>query len=204
LYASAPLSLSTSSLVALCAKDLYLEKAIFWTVWERAYSLIIRRERTIAVIIVAVVIVAVGVTAYFSSFEPPQIESVKISSVDGISLSGFNLTFSIEIYNPNIVGMTIKNINCNLMLTQTNQLLMNGTHGEINIPAHGSTEIFIKSTVYFAPGISLAFMMIFTKSVMMEMNGGGTAPGLFSDQSFSFSRAFDAYPYISNQVGNVV
>ena len=81
---------------------------------------------------------------------------------------------------------------------------MNGTHGEINIPAHGSTEIFIKSTVYFAPGISLAFMMIFTKSVMMEMNGGGTAPGLFSDQSFSFSRAFDAYPYISNQVGNVV
>ena len=109
-----------------------------------------------------------------------------------------------EIYNPNIVGMTIKNINYNIILTQTNQLLMNGTQGEINIPAHGSTEIFIKSTVYFASGISLAFMMIFTKSVMMEMNGGGTAPGLFSDQSFSFSRTFDAYPYFSNQVGNVV
>jgi len=173
-------------------------------VWERAYSLIIRRKRTIAVIIVAIVIVAVGVTAYFSSFQPPQIESVKISSIDGISLSGFNLTFSIEIYNPNIVGMTIKNINYNLILTQTNQVLMNGTHGEINIPAHASTEIFIKSTVFFAPAISLAFMTIFTKSVMMEINGGGTAPGLFSDHSFSFSRTFDAYPYISNQVRNIV
>lgn len=172
--------------------------------WGRVYSLIIRRKRTIAVIIVAIVIVAVGVTAYFSSFEPPQIESVKISSIDGISLSGFNLTFSIKIYNPNIVGMTIKNINYNLTLTQTNQLLMNGTHGEINIPAHGSTEIFIKSTIYFVPAFSLAFMTIFTKSVVMEINGGGTAPGLFSDQSFSFSRTFDVYPYISNQVGNVV
>ena len=172
--------------------------------WGRAYSLMIRRKRTIAVIIVAIVIVAVGVTTYFSSFEPPQIESVKISSIDGISLSGFNLTFSIKIYNPNIVGMTIKNINYNLILTQTNQLLMNGTHGEINIPAHGSTEIVIKSTIYFVPAISLAFMTIFTKSVVMEINGGGTAPGLFSDQSFSFSRTFDVYPYISNQVGNVV
>jgi LEA14-like dessication related protein len=173
-------------------------------VWERAYSLIIRRKRTVAVIIVAIVIVAAGVAAYFSSSQPPQIESVKISSIDRISLSGLNLTFSIKIYNPNIVSMTIKNITYNLMLAQTNQLLMNGSTGEINIPAHGSTEIFIKSTVYFAPAISLAFMTIFTKSVMMELSGGGTAPGLFSDHSFSFSRTFDAYPYISNQVSNVV
>jgi LEA14-like dessication related protein len=173
-------------------------------VWEHAYSLIIRRKRTVAVIIVAIVIIAAGVTAFFSSVQPPQIESVKISSIDGVSLSGFNLTFSIKIYNPNIIGLTIKNIKYNLTLAQTNQLLMNGTFGEINIPAHGSMEVFVKSTIYFAPTISLAFMTIFTKSVMMEINGGGTALALFSDHSFSFSRTFDAYPYISNQVGNVV
>lgn len=172
--------------------------------WEHAYSLIIQRKRTVAVIIVAIVIIAAGVTAYFSSVQPPQIESVKISSIDAVSLSGFSLTFSIKIYNPNIIGMTIKNIKYNLTLTQTNQVLMNGTLGEINIPAHGSTEVFMKSTIYFAPAISLAFMTIFTKSVMMEINGGGTATALFSDHSFSFSRTFDAYPYISNQVGNVV
>jgi hypothetical protein len=52
--------------------------------------------------------------------------------------------------------------------------------------------------------IALAFMTILSKSVMMEINGGGTAAGLFSDHSFSFSRTFDAYPYISDKFGNVI
>lgn len=172
--------------------------------WEDAYSLIMRRKKTVAVIIVAIVIVAAGVTTYLSSFQPPQIESININSIDSISLSGFNLTFSIKVYNPNLLAITIKNINYSLLLTKTNQLLMNGTYGEITIPAQGSTEILITSTVYSVPALSLAFMTILSKSVMMEINGGGTAAGLFSDHSFSFSRTFDAYPYISDKVGNVI
>ncbi|MGZ4847763.1 MAG: hypothetical protein ACXV2F_05400 [Halobacteriota archaeon] len=171
---------------------------------EDAYSLIVRRKKTVAVIIIAIVIVAAGVTTYLSSFQPPQIESINISSIDSISLSGFNLTFSIKVYNPNLLAITIKNINYSLLLTKTNQLLMNGTYGEITIPAQSSTEIFIKSTVYSIPAVSLAFMTILSKSVIMEINGSGTAAGLFSDHSFSFSRTFDAYPYISDKLGNVI
>ncbi len=167
------------------------------------YSVIMRRKRIIVVTLVTIVLIAIGVTAYFSSFEPPQIESVKISSIDSVSLSGLNLTFSMKIKNPNRLDMMVKSIKYSLMLTQTSQILMNGTCGEITIPAHGSTEIFINSTIHSAPVISLAYMTIFTKSVMMEINVAGTAPGLFSDHNFSSSHTFDAYPYISDQVNNI-
>jgi hypothetical protein len=173
--------------------------------WAEAYALIMRRKRAVAVIIVAIVVAAVGLTSYlFFSFEPPQIESVTVSSVDSISLSGFNLTLSVKINNPNAHSMTIKGIKYNLVLSKTNQLLMNGTFGEINLPAHASTEILAKASVYFAPTINLAYMTIFEKSVMIEINGVGTAQGLFSDQSFSFSRSFDAYPWISEKIGSLV
>lgn len=77
---------------------------------------------------------------------------------------------------------------------------MSGTLGEINLPAHATTEAPVKSSIYFAPTINLAYMTIFEKSVMMEINGAGTAPGIFSDQSFSFNRSFDAYPWINDKL----
>jgi LEA14-like dessication related protein len=113
------------------------------------------------------------------------------------------LTLSVKISNPNARSMTIRNIKYDLMLTETNQLLMSGALGEINLPAHATTEVLVKSSVHFAPTINLAYMTIFEKSVMMEIKAVGTAPGIFSDQSFSFSRSFDAYPWISDKLGSL-
>lgn len=175
------------------------------TMWAEAYALIRRRKRAIAVITIAIVIAAAGLTSYvFSNFEPPQIESVTISSIDNVSLSGFNLTLSVNISNPNARSMTIKSIKYSLVLSETNQRLMSGAVGEISLPAHATTEVLVKSSIYFGPTINLAYMTIFEKTVMMELNGIGTAQGLFSDQSFSFSRSFDAYPWISDKLGSLV
>jgi len=38
----------------------------------------------------------------------------------------------------------------------------------------------------------------------MQVNGSGTAAGLFSDHTFSFSRSFDAYPYISDKLNSLI
>ena len=155
------------------------------------------RWGVIAVIIVVIIIVAGG-AAFFLTLQAPQVQGVKIRSIDNISRSGLTFTFSVVIYNPNIIGMTIKDVTYNLFLTERNQLLSNGTSDGAYIQARGSTEVFITSTVFFAPAISTAFLTIFNKSVIMNVNGVVTAHPLLIDVSVPFNQTFDAYPYIKN------
>ncbi len=169
-----------------------------------ALSVLTQKRSIIVIVLVAIVLVAAVAVTYLTSFQQPQIESITISSINNVSLSGLDLTFAIKISNPNRYDITIKNIKYSLILTQTGQTLMNGTHGEITLPAHGSTEIFLNSTLYSGPAINLAFETVFAKSAMMQVNGGGTAAGLFSDHTFSFSRSFDAYPYISDKLNSLI
>ena len=100
--------------------------------------------------------------------------------------------------SPNIIGMTIKDVTYNLFLTANNQLLSNGTSDGVYVQARGSTEVFITSTVFFGPAISTAFLTIFNKSVVMNVNGVVTAHPLVIDVSVPFNQTFDAYPYIKN------
>jgi LEA14-like dessication related protein len=147
------------------------------------------RTRTIAVIIAVVVIVIAAAGATFLlTLQKPVLEGVSISSVDNVSSSGFNLTFVIKLYNPNVV----------------NQVLSTGAIDGVQIPAQGSVEIPIKSTVNFIPVISVAFQSIFSKSVMMNINGVATAHPLLIDVNVPFSQTFDAYPYISNAASKAV
>jgi LEA14-like dessication related protein len=153
------------------------------------------RTRTIAVIIAVVVIVIAAAGATFLlTLQKPVLEGVSISSVDNVSSSGFNLTFVIKLYNPNVVGVDVKSVTYTLLLVESNQVLSTGAIDGVQIPAQGSVEIPIKSTVNFIPVISVAFQSIFSKSVMMNINGVATAHPLL----------IDAYPYISNAASKAV
>jgi LEA14-like dessication related protein len=110
----------------------------------------------------------------------------------------------IKLYNPNVVGVNIKSITYNLLLTSSNQVLSAGTSDGIQIPARGSVDIPIQSTIYFGSAISTVVQAILTKSVMMNINGVVTAHPLGIDVNVSFSQTFDAYPYISSQVSKII
>jgi LEA14-like dessication related protein len=110
----------------------------------------------------------------------------------------------IKLYNPNVVGVSIKSITYNLVLTSTNQVLSTGTTDGIQIPARGSVDIPIQSTIYFGAALSAVVQALSTQSVMMNVNGVVTAHPLFIDVSVPFSQTFDAYPYISSQVSKIV
>ena len=163
------------------------------------------RRRTIAAIIaVVIVVIAIAGATFVLTLQAPQVQGVSVSSIDNISRSGFTLTFVIKLYNPNVLGVTIKSISYNLVLTSNDQVLSTGTAGEIQIPARGSVDIPIQSTIYFGSAISAVSQALLTKSLMMNANGVVTAHPLFIDVSVPFNQTFDAYPYISSEVSKII
>lgn len=163
------------------------------------------RTRSIVAIIAAVIIViAIVGAAFFLTLQAPLVQGVSVSSIDNVSRSGFTLTFVVKLYNPNVVGVNIKSVTYNLLLTASNQVLSTGTLDGIQIPARGSVDIPIQSTVYFGSAISAVVQALLTKSLMMNLNGVVTAHPLVTDVNVSFSQTFDAYPYISSQVSKII
>jgi len=162
------------------------------------------RARTIAAIIaVVIIVIAAAGAAFFLTLQAPLVESVKVSSIDNVTRSGFTFTFVIKLYNPNVAGVTVKSITYDLLLAENNQKLGNGTAGEFQVPARGSVEIPVQTTIYFSSVISAAFQTIFTKSVMMNLNGVATVHLLWSDVNVPFSQTFDGYPFISDAVSKI-
>jgi LEA14-like dessication related protein len=163
------------------------------------------RTRTIVAIIAAVIIIiAIVGAAFLLTLQAPQVQGVSVSSIDNVSRSGFTLTFVIKLYNPNVVGVNIKSITYNLLLTSSNQVLSTGTSDGVQVPARGSVEIPIQSTIYFGGAIGTVVQALLAKSVMMNVNGVVTVHPLVTDVSVSFSQAFDAYPYLSSQVNKII
>ena len=159
------------------------------------------RTRTIVAIIAAVIIViAIVGAAFLLTLQAPQVQGVSVSSIDNVSRSGFTLTFVIKLYNPNVVGVNIKSLTYNLVLTSSNQVLSTGSATGIQVPARGSVDIPIQSTIYFGAALSTVVQAL----LMMNVNGVVTVHPLGIDVSVPFSQTFDAYPYISSQVSKII
>jgi LEA14-like dessication related protein len=171
---------------------------------QKAYFLVMRTRTIVAIIAAVIIVIAIVGAAFLLTLQAPQVQGVSVSSIDNVSRSGFTLTFVIKLYNPNVVGVNIKAITYNLLLTSSNQVLSTGTSDGIQIPARGSVDIPIQSTIYFGSAISTVLQAILTKSVMMNLNGVVTAHPLIIDVNVSFSQTFDAYPYISSQISKIV
>lgn len=162
-----------------------------------------RTKAIAAIIAVVIIVIAVAGAAFFLTLQQPQVESVSVRSIDNVTRSGFTFTFVIRLYNPNVVGVTVKSMTYDLLLAANNELLGNGTSGEFQVPARGSVEIPVQTTIFFSSVISAAFQTIFTKSVMMDLNGVVTVHLLFSDINVPFSQTFDGYPFISDAVSKI-
>ncbi len=159
------------------------------------------RKVVIAVIIVVAILIIAG-AAFVLTLQAPQVEGVNIRSIDNVSRSGLTFTFSVKIYNPNIIGITVKDITYNLLLADSGKLLSNGTSEGAYIQARGTTELFITSTVYYGSAASTAVQALLSRSVPMDVNGVVTAHPFLIDVQVTFDQTFDAYPLIRNATSN--
>ena len=159
------------------------------------------RKAVIAAIIVVVIVIAAAV-GFVLTLQAPQVEGVSITSIDNVSGSGLTFTFSVKIYNPNIIGITIKDITYNLVLSDTGKLVSNGTSGGAYIQPRGTTELFITSTVYYGSAASTVIQALLSKSIPMDVNGVVTAHPFLIDVQVNFNQSLDAYPLIQNATSN--
>ncbi len=159
------------------------------------------RKIVIAVILVVAIIIIAG-AAFVLTLQAPQVEGVNIRSIDDISISGFTFTFSVKIYNPNIIGITVKDITYNLLLADSGRVVSNGTSGGAYIQPRGTTELFITSTVYYGSAARTAIQALLSNSIPMDVNGAATVHALFGDVQVLFDQSFDAYPLIQNARSN--
>ncbi len=163
-----------------------------------------RKIVIVAAVIVIVAIIIIAGAAFVLTLQAPQVEGVNIRSIDNISRSGLTFTFSVKIFNPNIIGITVKDITYNLLLAESGKLVSNGTSGGAYIQPRGTTELFITSTVYYGSAASTALQALLSKSVPMDVNGVVTAHPLLIDVNVPFDKSFDAYPLIRNATSNAV
>ncbi len=159
------------------------------------------RRIVIGVIIVVIILIVAG-AAFVLTLQAPQVEGVNIRSIDNVSRSGLTFTFSVKIFNPNIIGITIKDITYNLLLSESGKLVSNGTSGGAYIQPRGTTELFITSTVYYGSAASTAIQALLSQSVPMDVNGVVTAHPFLVDVQVNFDQSFDAYPLIRNATSN--
>ena len=159
------------------------------------------RKIVIAVIIVVAIVIIAG-AAFVLTLQAPQVEGVSTKSIDNVSRSGFTFTFSVKIYNPNIIGVTVKDITYNLLLSNKGKLVSNGTSGGAYIQPRGTTELFITSTVYYGSAASTVIQALLSKSIPMDVNGVVTAHPFLIDVKVNFDQSFDAYPLIQNATSN--
>ncbi|MGZ4921882.1 MAG: LEA type 2 family protein, partial [Halobacteriota archaeon] len=143
------------------------------------------RKVVIAAISV-VVIVVVAAVGFVLTLQAPQVEGVSITSIDNVSRSGFTFTFSVKIFNPNIIGITVKDITYNLVLSDTGKLVSNGTSGGAYIQPRGTTELLITSTVFYGSAASTAIQALLSKSIPMDVNGAVTVHPLLGDVQVNF------------------
>jgi LEA14-like dessication related protein len=160
------------------------------------------RKIVIAVLIVIAILIIAG-AAFVLTLQAPQVEGVTITSIDNVSRSGFTFTFSVKIYNPNIIGVTVKDITYNLLLSDSGKLVSNGKSAGAYIQPRGSTELNITSTVYYGSAASTVIQALLKNSVPMDVNGVATAH-LLIDVQVPFDQSFDAYPLIQNATSNAL
>jgi LEA14-like dessication related protein len=160
------------------------------------------RKIVIAVLIVIAILIIAG-AAFVLTLQAPQVEGVTITSIDNVSRSGFTFTFSVKIYNPNIIGVTVKDITYNLLLADSGKLVSNGKSAGAYIQPRGTTELFITSTVYYGSAASTVIQALLKNSVPMDVNGVATAH-LLIDVQVPFDQSFDAYPLIQNATSNAL
>lgn len=161
------------------------------------------RRIVIAVILVVIIVIVAG-AAFVLTLQAPQVEGVNIRSIDNVSRSGLTFTFSVKIFNPNIIGITITGITYNLLLSESDKLVSNGTSGGAYIQPRGTTELFITSTVFYGSAASTAIQALLSQSVPMDVNGVVTAHPFLVDVQVSFDQSFDAYPLIRNATSNTL
>ncbi len=160
-----------------------------------------RRTIAIAVILVVAILIIAG-AAFVLMLQAPQLEGVSVKSIDDISFSSFTITFSVKIFNPNIIGVTVKDISYNLELSNKGRLVSNGTSAGAYIQPRGTTELFITSTIFYGSAARTATQALLSKSIPMDVNGAVTVHALLQDVQILFNQSFDAYPLVQNATSN--
>lgn len=88
---------------------------------------------------------------------PPRVDSVDVH-VDSLSLAGAKLTLSLNLFNPNIFSLLIKEFEYNLVLE--NQKFSSGTLRDQKLPAKGPGALTIPITIDFMSAGNWAYSLI--------------------------------------------
>ncbi len=159
------------------------------------------RKIVIAVVLVVAILIIAG-AAFVLTLQAPQFEGVSIKSIDDISLTSFTITFSVKIFNPNIIGFTVTDISYNLELPGKGKLVSNGTSAGAYIQPRGTTELIITSTIYYGSSARTAIQALLSNPIPMNVSGVVTVHALLQDVQIFFNQSFDAYPLIQNARSN--
>lgn len=124
-----------------------------------------KRKWVIPLVIVVVLLLGVLGYAgyYFYAFTQLEIRDVAVGSITDFSLKGFSFRGYIDIYNPNLISVTIKHIEYGVVFEPTSQLLSKGVLAGGKLPANAITRIQFNKSINWAPALSLIVQLVTNK-----------------------------------------
>ncbi|MBW2973117.1 LEA type 2 family protein [Candidatus Woesearchaeota archaeon] len=114
--------------------------------------------------IVLLIIILIGVVGYFVyyfyAFTQLKIADVSVTNLTDFSLKGFSFSGHISVYNPNLISVSIKQVEYDIVFEPTGQLLSAGILEGKKLPSKQITEIPFQKTINWAPALSMVIQLV--------------------------------------------
>lgn len=117
------------------------------------------------IFIVALILLAVIGYAgyYFYSFTQLQVTDVSVTKLTDLSIKGFSFSGHIEVYNPNLISVSIKRIEYGVVFEPTSQLLSSGILEGRKLPSKQAVRVPFHENISWAPALSLILQLVTSK-----------------------------------------
>jgi hypothetical protein len=122
-----------------------------------------QKKRWIVPLVIVLIILA-GVGGYFGYYfyalTQLKITDVEISEFTEFNLKGFSFNGHIDMYNPSLISVSIKQIEYAVIFEPTDQLLSSGVLEGTKLPSKQITRIPFQKSINWAPALSLMIQLV--------------------------------------------
>ena len=152
----------------------------------------------IIVSIVAVLLIIAGILFY--PITNISAENIEITNVKDVTLKGFTLVGKLYVNNPSMFTIPVKNVNYQLILEKTNDVLFTGTLPPFTLESSHVTKVPFTMSVQLRSTVNLALLMATQKQVDAKIVGTAQLDILGFKYNYPFESQLDLKEILAGSI----
>ena len=150
--------------------------------------------------IVAVLLIIGGILFY--PINNISVERIEITDIRDVSLKGFTLEGNLYVNNPSIFAIPVENINYQLALVKTGDVLFSGTLPSFVLQSSTITTVPFDMKIQLRSTVNLALLMLTQKEVNATLSGTAQVDILGFKDVYPFESEMDLKDILKGALSN--